>query len=308
MNLENLFNLFVTHYYEIFTSVLNRNFYNPNKMMTVTKRSLAGVPISYLMMMPACLPDGTVIAKSIFVEDGEARSRGHIDIFRTDGATQTVDAIPVTLLRSSMMAMLAIFFGGRTAPIRLGLIGTGQMNQSAAKVIAKLLKVRSLVIRGSAQNRGKNQQMFSSILAPIVVDDTEEGDLLRLCDVVISCTSNSDPAQALPYSCIANVPLIIIQDGNAGGICFDQWPDRFYVDHPEQSLDHWRDEFGTEEAPTLLNLYDLGQCVGPAVISLYGVAYFDALVARFMHESPAEFWTMPYPLERSSLEKQNHQS
>lgn len=282
MKIRDLFDLFIGHYSDLFTNKRLRAKYNPPKTMVVTKYATNGIPLSYLMMMPALLLDGTVVAKTIYVEDAANRTRGRIELYHVGWATSNLDAVAITHMRSALMAGLAIHYAGLADyPLKIGFIGNGPMNIAAVHLLSKLFNIATVVLRGSSKQRDKNYVSFAEHCADVIVDDSHNGHRLSRCDVVISCTSNADPAQALPYEALSVVPLVIVQDGNAGGIHFTSLPEWIYVDHPEQSLDHWEDEFGIGNVPQLLDLTGLSSHEGPALVSLYGAAYFDGLLANF---------------------------
>jgi hypothetical protein len=178
------------------------------------------------------------------------------------------------------MAALAIAFAGFEKGFSLGFVGNGAMNLEACRVLTALLSPASIVLRGSPHRRAHNLALFEQVSAcPVTVDTTDDGCLLAQSMVVISCTSNSDPDAALSYHLLSDVPLIIVQDGNAGGILFSDPIPVLYTDHPEQSAAHWQDEFGALPLPRLHDLFALNEHNGPALVSLYGAAYFDALLA-----------------------------
>jgi hypothetical protein len=282
MTIHDLFFLFRKHYERLFTTPLLRCYHNPSKLGVIFERTPTWIPLSYLMMMPAIMQDGTVCAKSIYVEDGKQRTRGQLVLYPPDGGFSAIDAVALTRTRSALMAALAIYYKG-LKHITVGFIGTGPMNVEAWRVIHELFPVNGLILRGSRQNRFKNYGLFGEISPdlPIRIDVSPDGKVLREADVIVSCTSNTDPAEALPYLDLMTVPLVIVQDGNAGGIHFTQTlPGLVYVDHPEQSEAHWTDEFGDAPLPVFADLTGLQASNGPVLASLYGCAYFDGLLAQ----------------------------
>jgi ornithine cyclodeaminase/alanine dehydrogenase-like protein (mu-crystallin family) len=283
MSIRRLFEVLRDEYMLTFACRDRRLQANPLKTKVVTRRDESGILLAYLMLMPALLSDGTLMSKSIYVEDDEKRSRGTLELFYPDGSVFTGDATTITKIRSALMAAIAAYYHNPDLDdcATLGLVGTGEMNKTTFAVFNAIFGIDQVVIRGSKRDRGKNADFFKRFGALVDIDASSDGRLLNgLCDVVVSCTNSSDLEEALPVEYLPDPKTIILQDGSYG-IRVRGRHKTFYTDYPEQTAASWDDEFPECELPEyLLGLKSLRSERGQALVTLYGIAFADAVVAR----------------------------
>lgn len=256
------------------TNAEDRRKYCPPKLVDILGVNSNGVVTAYRYHMAAHTADGDSFLKRIERDDNTGTVTEHVYYEGLDLKNKGI-----TPVRCGLMNCYVIELFCEEKPKKIGYIGNGRVNLANCKAITEIYGEHSIVIRGSKNDRGKNKSLFEKY-GEVQVDDTEGLELLNQCDVVISCTSETDKEDVIQHG-LEDVPLIISLDSGfllgeefrRNRVCF--------TDHEEQLASHYEDEFPyDEEIYEHINLPTEPVKCDKAWVCLYGVAIADLVITR----------------------------
>ena len=228
--------------------------------------------VTYMNTMPAKTDKGSFV-KSIYV-DLRSSKKTIEDILYIDknGNAIRMTNSGLTPYRCGMMACLILrYFLNEQKEIKVGFIGTGNINKTIASTIHKWIpQITSFGIK----NRSNSKDDFKYFNYIITTDYN-----IANCNVVFSCTSNTSKNFIKEVE-LSNVQCLVSLDGGNIYDSSTRLNRDFYSDHVEQIQDVYCDEFPYDTMKPL-NIKQLDNSLKyskKSFVNLYGIAYADAIL------------------------------
>ena len=238
--------------------------------------------------------------KSIYVNDltGEYHEDIKLECY---GRTFELHDERVTTYRCGLMTCLAISKFNIDFE-SVGFIGTGRTNIQNCKAITEIFGKKDVVIRGSERDRAKNAFDFTDICGEVVVDETDNLELINGCDIVVVCTSSYKKEDMVNTAQLNSPKLIIVLDS---GYLLDESFRKecnSFSEYVEQMEAYYDEEFPYDDKPYNIEQLtdDCRSREGRSVVYLHGIGLADIVVAYEMikeKESHNESW------QKASLEE-----
>lgn len=210
-------------------------------------RSFIGLGSRTFAIMPAGLSEngyfGAKLVSVFFTDDGQRAHEGLVVLF--DGKSGrpicTADAGEITHIRTGAASAVATDALARRDASTLAVLGAGKQADSHIQAIAKIRKLRDIVVWGRSPARAKRfaLEMEKKIGLTVRSADSAEAAVAR-ADIVCTLTSASEPI--LFGGWIApGAHVNVVGSSGPGPAEIDQAlvvKSRFFVDHREHVLAH----------------------------------------------------------------------
>jgi ornithine cyclodeaminase/alanine dehydrogenase-like protein (mu-crystallin family) len=272
-----------------FATMASRLRYNPPKQ-TQVMTTVGMEPVKQCSVMQAQLPlSGWFGSKTIYFDysqEGPTNRSSVTSLFKPDGSLAAVyESSYLTLIRTALMVILTTEQAGLklNESTVVGLIGAGKVNFGVLYLLNHMRGVKHFFIHTRSECERFREKTKS--LGIELHDDPgyPPKHLLRRCDFVASATTSHKPA--LNLEAVREQRLLIALDtGYLFGPSIREELFHF-TDHPEQLTNHRELEFPYDlhwREPYCLTGFSEGFL--PAIVSLYGVALADIVVAKGAYE------------------------
>jgi ornithine cyclodeaminase/alanine dehydrogenase-like protein (mu-crystallin family) len=297
LNIHSAYEFFEAEYRAAFTTWESRQLYNPSKLTQVMKKNVeTNEPISSCSVMWGRLPiSGYFGTKTIYYSyDIPLKRSSRTVLFDSTGDVAGIyDANVLTAIRCGLLAILAIKQTGKviTKDSTVGLVGFGKINSMVGRVLKAYYNIAGYVIRDpkcnamSAEHWMPSNTRFESLNTP--------SKLLKECDIIVTATTNSDLENALGLEDVTNGGKRLIICLDLGWLLKNGLNPHISccTDHPEQLIEHWKEEFPWDPVGMHLPPMVPGQCpkfdqtsTKQTIISyIYGIAVADIAIAAYLH-------------------------
>ncbi|TFV56079.1 ornithine cyclodeaminase [Geodermatophilus sp. DF01-2] len=174
-----------------------------------TGRVQVNGPVAWMRILAGTISDLDLLGYKEFHRVGQ-RVRYHVHLFResTGDALGIVDGRRITSLRTSATAAAAVRHWAGDAPVRVGLIGSGEESREGLRAIAGAVPVHeAAVFSPTPANRAAFAQQMTAELGVSVEDVPSQAEAIAGCDVLYVATSSHHNA-FLHAADVAEVGLV----------------------------------------------------------------------------------------------------
>lgn len=174
-----------------------------------TGRVQVNGPVAWMRILAGTLSDLDLLGYKEFHRVGQ-RVRYHVHLFResTADALGIIDGRRITSLRTSATAAAAVRHWAGDAPVRVGLIGSGEEAREGLRAIAGAVLVKqAAVFSPTPANRAAFAQQMAAELGIPVRDVASQAEAIAGCDVLYVATSSHHKA-FLSAADVAEVGLV----------------------------------------------------------------------------------------------------